>query len=313
MAIEHTQVKELEPVGIEGDILSPEEFSDARINALLAYTKNLPKLRQANDSMLRYSLSIAAPGDWVVFSGKDGRETAELSWAGADRIARELGINWVDWKTPRKEVLADSNGEYFIWWYECTTTFRERRIEMTKGRASSRDKFFGYEHGAWKEMGDVRADNVETAAWRNARKEGVKIALGISRMPVDTLVSLGIKREVLKSVEFQSKSKQLSAEDTKAADDGLIRRKIAVSNVTKGGEGKNAKGQPWIRWDITDAEGVRYGLFAAEDSARLATLRAHHEDQLPVEIAFQNKPYQDKSGKQRDSYQIVKVEGAENE
>ena len=49
-------------------------------------------------------------------------------------------------------------------------------IRNRLGRAGSRDKFFGYAHGAYKDLGDVKESDIRMAARRGVIKEGIKMA-----------------------------------------------------------------------------------------------------------------------------------------
>ena len=312
MAANDTDSKALDTVEVDdAEVFHEEGLSDDRIDALVALAERIPQLEKAQKAIFGYILRIALPGDWVAFTEQDGTKKVELSGPGAERVASQVGISFIDWKEPKKQTGTDSNGPWYSWWYECTAKFGQKRYEMIQGRAGTRDLFFGKAKGEWKNAEDVKEDDLKTAARRACIKEGVKLVLGLRRIPLDVALKMGLDVGKVKTVEFDNKAKTLSADQTKPAEDGLVSRDIVVATVVKGASGTSAKGQPWNRWDVTDKEGVRYSLFAPEDSRRLLALQLNAEDQTPIKIKFQNKQFTDKSGKPRDSYQIMKVEGVE--
>lgn len=297
---------ELEPAS-DTEVEVVTDDANGRWAALHDLATRLPQAEKDMDAIRRFVARRAFPEDWTVFKKQGSEGTAEMSNAAASRIAADLGISFVNWsKTPTKVI--DEDGHY-TYWYSCDVKYRSRVMEGIEGRASSRDAFFRKINGKTELVINVREDDVRTAARRNAIKSGVAEMTGLRRVPLSVLRGFGINEKAFSIAEFETKGKTLAADQTKPDQDNLILREIAVAVVAKGGQGTGPQG-PWIRWDVTDKEGVRYSLFAPENSKRLAILNTRAEDQLPIKIKFHNKPYPDKSGKTRDSYIIDKVEGA---
>jgi hypothetical protein len=208
--------KDNEPIPMTGDEMevlpSPSSgsmtdrplpsLSDDRINGIIQLSKRVTELGQAMDTLQRFVLSRALTGDFVQFKSPDGSAYVELVGAGALRIARDLGISFKNWADPVRTCGSDKYGEWFAWEYSCDVSLGNRVMERVEGRCSSRDKFFGYAYGQWKQIDDVREPDVKRAAQRNAMKEGVKLLLGLHRLPLQDVGRLGLDVTKIKVVGF---------------------------------------------------------------------------------------------------------------
>ena len=90
------------------------------------------------------------------------------------------------------------------WQFEADFGFGKRWIHAI-GRASSRDKFFGYENKEWKAIEDVKEDDIRMAAFRATRKEGVRGLLGLRSIPLAKLQELGFNTANVRMVNFFTK------------------------------------------------------------------------------------------------------------
>src|SRR5258708_3662473 len=159
--------KEIEAQG-HGDIIAIKQDSAQDIFWL---AENIDKLIEAQKKIFMGILKITMPGDFVAF-GTGVKETVELRGAACERIARDLGVSFINWAEPKYEEFNDEKGTYYSYTYECDAIFRSRVIRVM-GVVSSRSKFHGKEGGKFKEIWEVDRDNVRKAARREAMKEGV--------------------------------------------------------------------------------------------------------------------------------------------
>src|SRR3990167_2378226 len=118
------------------EVISTDNLNDDKINAIIHLASRTEELGKALDTIRKFVLARALPGDFVKFgeAGKDGY--LELVGAGADRIASALGIsfrNFRDWK----EAGEDKYGAHYTWFYKCDVDFRGRVIESVEGRCGT--------------------------------------------------------------------------------------------------------------------------------------------------------------------------------
>lgn len=142
-------------------------------------------------------------GDWVSHSQfKDAvhLRSASLSGAGCERVAVILGISEKDWKASPKEMGDD--GKSYSYRYEANFTMGGRTVHAY-GEASTRNKFFGYANGVWKELTDIREDHVRKAAQRECQKDGIRRLLGLRKIPLLKLQELGFDLRLVHYVNFK--------------------------------------------------------------------------------------------------------------
>jgi hypothetical protein len=172
------------------------------IDAIIAVAEKMEALGTALDRIRNFAMKRAMPGDWVRFKGKDDDGTLNLAGPGAERIAAAVGVSFIEWKA-HKEEGRDEKGPWYRWYYNCTALAMGRRLEAIEGHAGSRDRFFGIKYGKLKDLSDVSEADIRTAARRNAMKEGVRILLGLRRLPIETAKELGLNLAHIKTVEFE--------------------------------------------------------------------------------------------------------------
>jgi hypothetical protein len=239
----------------ELDIVTPTgvELNQNKFQAIMQFAEQTEKIGRALDSIRKFTLNRALPGDWV----RHG-DNLNLSGPAAERVISALALmgvsasftNWRYWK----DTGTDKNGEWFVWFYEADVQIGGLLLEKVQGRAGSRDQFFGYAHGAWKDLADVKESDIRMAARRGVIKEGVKVALGLRSIPVDAAESLGLDPKKIKTVDYAAGAKAPAA--AKAGTPLLI-----VDIKQQKGTNKES-GKPWIKFLITDEKKAVYTTFS---------------------------------------------------
>lgn len=213
---------EIEDTIVEEDYeLAPTETGviatpQSNPNDILWLAENIEALVEARNKINTAFLRLAKPGDWVTFSSdNDPLGTAELGFAGAFRIASNVGVSWVDRKM-RKVQGRDKLGEWYRWEAETTCIFRGNQVR-TWGRAGTRDSFFGkigakkdasgkvVEPERWKELHELNEGNMKIAAIHGAMKEGVKVLLGLHHFPLADLKKSGVLIDSTKGHSFKGR------------------------------------------------------------------------------------------------------------
>lgn len=196
--VETTEAEIIEPVTGQGALLIPAKEQDSKLalENTLWLAEHADQLVDAYQTIHRAVLKIAHDGDWVKFGDKGC-----LSSAGAERIATIFGMGQSNW-TSHKETGRDEKGEWFRWTYEVDVSFKGRTVRG-QGIFGSRDKFFGYQGGQWKELADIDEQNIRKAARHAAYKEGIRILLGLRNIPVTVLQKAGIKIGDIREVQFK--------------------------------------------------------------------------------------------------------------
>jgi hypothetical protein len=260
--------REIEPLPDSSGLITTTKSSAEDIFWL---ADNIEKIIQSQNKIRLAILKLAQPGDWVVF-GDDAAKKAEIGFAGANRIGATLGISFKNWNA-EKIKESDEKGEYYRWEFTCDAIFRNTEIRVY-GRASSRDKFFGKAHGAWKPLHDIKEDDIKCAAMRAAKKEGVRDLLGLHHLDPDFLTKNGV---ILSSAGGHS----FKGQDAAAAETNSVN--VTIENVLmKSGTNKES-GKPWVKYTVVDAEGVEYATFS-ETVAKLA--KAAKESKAVAKIDF---------------------------
>lgn len=245
-------------------INAPVPVNEDKIDALIAAAEKIDALGKALDKFRTFVLQRALPGDWVSFKEKGSdEETLELIGAATDRIAAALGVSFVDWRD-YKESGNDEKGAWYIWYYECTTTWQGRRIERVTGRAGSRDRFFGMAHGALKPLADVNEGDIRTAARRNCMKEGVKLMLGLRRIPKSAAAKMGLDVSKVRSVEFTKGDKVPPKEGAAVTIADVTTKKLKYKNGPKAG-------QEFLKYIVKDSTGFECSTLS-EKVAELARI-----------------------------------------
>lgn len=265
------------------------------IDSVIAIAGKMDAYAKAMDTITNHIIKRSFPGDWVCHSKEtesmDDRR-ANIGSAAAERIASFIGIHERNW-TPGVKVMSD-DGKSYTWQFEADFGFGKRWIHAT-GRASSKDKFFGYAYGNWKELSDVKEDDVRMAAFRNTRKEGVRGLLGLRSIPISKLKELGYDTTKVRYANFTEKSKQLDTKDTVVkTETGLAERVITPMEVKPYPWSKPAEaGKParsGIRYEVLDIEKVIWHLWANnENSKRVMAIMDAIETGKTVKVFFETR------------------------
>lgn len=214
------------------------ELNQSKFDAMIRFADQADKIGRTLDTIRKFVLSRALPGDWVQHGNN-----INLSGPGAERVLSALGLmnieasftNWKYWK----DTGTDKNGDWFVWWYEADVQIGGLRYEKVQGRAGSRDQFFGYAHGAWKDLSEVKETDIRMAARRGVIKDGIKLALGLRSIPVESAEALGIDKNKIKAVEYGSSK---AGTQTSGAQDEFVAVVVDVTIKRQKPAGEDGKG-----------------------------------------------------------------------
>lgn len=219
------QVRELEivPQTKPGEVA----LNQAKIDSVIRFAEQSEKFGKALDTIRRFMLQRAYPGDFVLFDDK-----LSLSGPAAERMVSALAlmgvsVSFTNWRSTKSDG-EDKNGKWLTWFYEADVDIGGLHIEKMEGRASSRDLFFGFEHGQWKDIGDVKEHDIRMAARRGVIKEGIQVALGMRSLPNDEafLNSIGLDPKKIKTIKFGSSKKGTAVS---GASDAFIAKVVKVT------------------------------------------------------------------------------------
>ena len=264
--------KEIDAGGESGTLVPVS--GDEQLLALEIMAKNAERMIAAKQKIWAACIKITKPEDWTVFSSQ-GKQKAELGHAGALRYAAFLGISFTNW-TALKDQGTDEKGLWYRWDFECDAVFAGRTIRVY-GRAGSRDKFFGKDHGAFKEIHEINEGDIKMAARRNAMKEGVKVMMGLHHMDPAELEAAGLKMGSASGYAFKSD------DEKKASSDEVQRITGKVEKVTT----KITSNKKTI-YIVHMAEGDKFDSWSETD-AKVA--KASIEDKKNITIEYTTNQY----------------------
>lgn len=228
--------------------------SQAQVNEFVHIAGELEKIKRAHDQIIRFILSIAWPGDWVRFRGPNGEGMLSLSGAGSERIASILGVNfrWLNNGRGEKESGTDELGNWYTWTYTCEAVWRNL-TRTASGRESTRNKFFGFADGEWKQLYEIPERNIQISAQRSAQKEGVKQLFGIRAISETAAEKLGLDLSVIRGYDFGSqgqKGRAANAAPLQPAKPGeLIELDATGIHPSKAPKFAKSKDTPWENID----------------------------------------------------------------
>ncbi|HOM62180.1 MAG TPA: hypothetical protein PLP49_12185 [Anaerohalosphaeraceae bacterium] len=166
-----------------------------------------PRFSAAIEKIL---LTQTYPEDWQEFGGK-----MCLSSAGAERVARLFDIQFFDVRS-KKEEFTDSIGKGYRYIFEGKASMGGRTI-YAQGTYSTRDKFFGFSNGSYKDAVEINENNIRNAAYHIFIGNAVKALLGLRGIPKEKweqiMRSAGAQPEKAKAVKFADSSKGGTTED----------------------------------------------------------------------------------------------------
>ena len=253
---------ELNP-GRDVEVAPSIQLNQSKFDALIQFSQQTEKMGRALDNIRSFVLGRAFPGDWVRFG-----EKLELSGPAAERVVSALAMmgvpvsftNWKYWK----DTGTDKNGEWFTWWYQADVDISGLHVEGVQGRAGSRDKFFGYEKGAFKDLGDVKEADIRMSARRGVIKEGIKMAMGLRSIPAEHAAALGLDPNKIKTVEYGGGgAKTSSAAPAAPSGTPLLVKDVTQRTINKKDNTKS------VVYVVEDENGAKYETFS-EDVAKAA-------------------------------------------
>lgn len=180
-----------------------EQMSGDAMDNMIQVAEKMGAYDKALTTIMNIVMKRTYAGDWVSHSReKDAPHLrqASLSGAGCERVAVILGINERGWKEHEKMILDE--GKAYGFRYEADFTLGKRTVHAY-GEASTKNKFFGYENGKWKEITDIREDHVRKAAYRECFKDGIRRLLGLRKIPLMKLKELGFNLDLVHYVNFK--------------------------------------------------------------------------------------------------------------
>lgn len=208
------------------------------MDAMIGIASKIEQYEKAMNSVMNFILRQSYAADWISHARESDpvlMRSANLSGAGAERIAKSLGISESHW-IRKDKVWSEDHKSYT---YECEADFSlGGRTVHAYGRASSKDKFFGYANGQWKEQSDVKEDDIKIAAFRNCRKEGVRTLLGLRKIPIMKLKELGFNIDLVHCINYKSakdaiadKSGQSGSTEQEAASNDSSENKSKAEKI----------------------------------------------------------------------------------
>ena len=295
------------PTAEEVDVIDAEGNSQiteigpnmAHMDAVIIAASKLEQYGKARDAIMNFIIKQSYPGDWVSHSLESVNimdRTANLGAAGCERIANLLGIQEMNWKRPIKEWSDDRL--HFTYVTEADFAFAGRTIHVIH-RVGTRDTFWTTEY-EWKNeggenkkvkkvkpMADVREDYIEKASFRGARKEGVRMLMGLRNVPLSKLSNLGFDIAQVRYASFKASKKETHVESGKVmgarADDGKSEYTLKIKDISEKLQGK--KGPYFI---INDISGDKFYLHADENSDRLKDLQAAAFGGIAIKIRYRS-------------------------
>jgi hypothetical protein len=239
------------------EVVGDQNLNQSSYDAIIKFSEQTEKIGKALDSTRKFMLNRACNGDFITHNGK----TVNVNGPGSERILSALGLMGVawsltDWKKYKDEGH-DANGAWFTWWYSAEATLGNMKLGRIEGRASSRDKFFGFKDKKWKDLADVKEPDIQMAARRCVYKELVKIGLGMRNIPIEDAVAMGLQKEKIAKVEFGSEG-ETKVEAAPAGTSVLLTKVNRFKGTYK--SGKNV-GKDYVKYYLTDDKGAKYATF----------------------------------------------------
>jgi len=184
-------------------LIQDEAISLDAMDSMIKAANKMEAYDKALTTIMSAVMKRTYAGDWVCHSRERDAihlRSASLSGAGCERVAVILGISEKNWKEFPKQIMDD--GKHYSYRYEADFVLGGRSVHAY-GEASTKNKFFGYENGAWKELTDIREDHVRKAAQRECQKDGIRRLLGLRKIPLLKLQELGFKLDQVHYVNFK--------------------------------------------------------------------------------------------------------------
>jgi len=206
---------------------------------LMSVAEHLDKREKALNMIQNFIIKRAYPGDFVSHDsetkGEDQR-MANITNAGADRIAKDVGIHETNRTTPEKFWHEKKPGHYY---YRCEGDFSMKTFkgETTTihafGIASTLNPFYSKDKGKEKDPSDIREDYIQRECIRDLRKQAVRELLGLRRIPVSKLKELGFDISKIRYVSFGASEGSQAAKNPGATADKSVKETAELTFTIK--------------------------------------------------------------------------------
>lgn len=272
-------------------------FEGDYMDVTIEVAKNLVEYEKAVDQIMNFVIRRCYAGDFVSHDKADmplEERTVNISGAAAERIARDLGINESNRTKPVKKMHGDKTpGHYY---YECEGdfSFRNRTVHAV-GMASTLNPFYSKAYGKDIEPEKIREEYIMREAWRDCTKQGIKMWLGLRRIPIVKLRELGYDISKVKFVNFASKEGSQAAINKQATEKPIETQtplsetetiSITISEM-KPKTSKNGK----AFYSVHDSEGVQYYAWGNAESDLIIALFTAWREKKQVQVEFKGGQY----------------------
>lgn len=205
---------------VESEIVAPEDHGEFD-GAFLG------KLERAVDIYKRaiaVAIKLTNPWDWSDLGGKP-----YLGTEGCEKIAGPFGVTMGIPTRERLERQGQDGKPYYIWVLSAQfTSTRMGRSIVALGKCSSRDQFFGKDEGGYKEIDEVKEEDVIQASYSNLFGNGVKRLLGIRNLTWEQLAAGGIAQEKVGKVAFRKGGHGGGQSDAASSGDFVSSKQIGL-------------------------------------------------------------------------------------
>lgn len=287
-----------------------DELTIDGMDAVIAVAEKMPAFSKAMDVIINAIIKRSYPGDWVVHAKEtdpEEKKKANIGAAAAERIAVFLGIQEKSWTKGVKEWSDDRR--HYTWIFEADFGFKNRWVHAI-GKAGTRDKFYSVVDGKMKPLEDIQEDHIKTNAFRAARKEGVRLLLGLRSIPVSKLIELGYDKTQIRYASFADKGKQLDeSAKTVNKETGLAEREIVPMEIVPTEKASTDGKTTYRRLAIRDTDMTIWTMWSEPGGKgrREAILKDALSMKEKVKVSFKTEQYRG-----ADQYTIEKVNGIGN-
>ena len=154
------------------------------------------------DRILEVAIRSTHEGQWTNLGGKPWP-----TGPAAESMARRCAVSITN-ISREKLQSQDDKGAFYLWIYRATFSLPGGRdILEAEGTCSSRDSFLGTETSAGRPLSEIDEGSVMKAALTNCRVNGITQLLGLRNMTWERLQALGISRDNVASVAYESGAK----------------------------------------------------------------------------------------------------------
>jgi hypothetical protein len=149
-----------------------------------------------------FALQHTTEHDWVIMSGRQGKQVPYLQSSGAEKIARLFGVKVTNVRSEKymKDPVDPGQPRSYVWEYTATFSLRGQDDCMeVPGSRSSDDGFFS-------NQARVDERDVKMAAYSNMLVNGITRLLGLRGFTMETLQEAGLDPSRMQGVQFRGES-----------------------------------------------------------------------------------------------------------